>query len=148
MPNWQHQLGFFGGIPMTIFYCCQSDCAAQPLTMRKNKSRSTGSKYKCQVTDLSQEVNRQKGKFQKENIQSRGVIREPWRLWLHTHWQICLSLLRLGSCSPQVIPSLLPFPALAPLFVQLRGEHRQVPVKNDPPEMDQFPFWFTSEAHT
>lgn len=75
MPNWQHQLGLFGGIPMTIFYCCQSDCAAQPLTMRKNKSRSAGSKYKCQVTDLSQEVNRQKESFKRKTFRA-GVWSE------------------------------------------------------------------------
>lgn len=53
---------------MTIFYCCQSDSTAQSLTMRKNRSRNTGSKHRCQVTDLSQQVNRQKESFKRKTF--------------------------------------------------------------------------------
>lgn len=102
-------------------------------------------------SDWSVSVGKQaKGKFQKENIRNRSAIREPWRLWLHMHWQGCFSLLSLGSCSPQLILSLLPFPVLSPLFVQLHGEQSRGlgPSKNEPPERDPFPFWLTSDPAT
>lgn len=69
---------FFGGIPMTIFYCCQADGAVQSLTMRKNRSRNTGSKHRGQVTDLSQQVNRQKESFKRKTFRT-GVWSESHR---------------------------------------------------------------------
>lgn len=104
---------------------------------------------RCQVPNLSQQVNRQKKSFTRKTFRAG--------LWSESHGgcgHTCIG--RFASAYLVLVPAVhksfsLSSPSLCwhhCLYSCMVNTVRDLdPVKNDPPEMDQFPLWFTSEAH-